>query len=528
MTRDYQGRPIKTQHFSGSALPGPWGSNTNVTGSVTATYDVNDPTNNPACTGMLAAYSTDEASNTSTSCGDGLGRLKFLKQADGNAATYTYDVLDNLLSANFAGQWRRFEYDGLGRLTAACNPESVPDGSNGTAAVSCQYGPLPASGVDRYTYDNNSNLLTHKNARGVTLTASGYDGLNRPSGKTYSDSTPSVTYTYDQDVKGVLSSVSSGANGTVYQHDNFGRIVGNTQTTGGVTYPSLHYGYSLSDQLTSITYPSGRVVTYTLDALGRTSGVSGALQSANTSYLSNLAYTTPGGWSGMTLGNGVAPNYTWNDRVQLTGITAGNQLSLTYNYCPNGQATCAQSNNGNIWRETIATGGQVQAVQDYRYDSLNRLSVAAEKAGSSGLTTVDCTVTGSVWCQHYAYDTAGNMHVDVHYGDNGSGATTWDVTNFSATTNRIAQGSWHYDDTGNVTTDGTGDQLAYDAENRQTAFCVAERVRATTLLGRGRSCTNTTAQGSAWRRCTRMAHRWCLCTTRSGILRRSTRPQRLG
>jgi hypothetical protein len=51
----------------------------------------------------------------------------------------------------------------------------------------------------------------------VTTTYAGYDGLNRPLTKTYTNSapvTPTVTYGYDQDGKGAPSSVSTTAGGT--------------------------------------------------------------------------------------------------------------------------------------------------------------------------------------------------------------------------------------------------------------------------------------------------------------------------
>jgi YD repeat-containing protein len=62
-----------------------------------------------------------------------------------------------------------------------------------------------------YQYDNNANLTQKTNARGVVTTFAAYDALNRPTTKSYSDGTPSVTYAYDfaTNGKGRLASVSS-------------------------------------------------------------------------------------------------------------------------------------------------------------------------------------------------------------------------------------------------------------------------------------------------------------------------------
>jgi len=71
--------------------------------------------------------------------------------------------------------------------------------------------PRGSRGSPRFAYDSNGNLLTRTDARGLilcfgTLSAGsctqptngkGYDAINRPLNKTYSDSTPSVTLTYD-------------------------------------------------------------------------------------------------------------------------------------------------------------------------------------------------------------------------------------------------------------------------------------------------------------------------------------------
>ncbi len=111
----------------------------------------------------------------------------------------------------------------------------------------------------------------------------GYDGLNRPigspavtyvagsvtisAGTTYNvAATPAVTYTYDSGFKGALSSVVNSVSATSYTYDGFGRISGSTQTTGTNPAATFSYGYSLTDALTSMTYPSGRQVNYSLDA----------------------------------------------------------------------------------------------------------------------------------------------------------------------------------------------------------------------------------------------------------------------
>jgi len=88
---------------------------------------------------------------------------------------YLYDASDRLVrvcqSGTFdlqnncqGGQGRQFAYDQLGRLTDATNPE---------ASTGAQ-----TSGTTHYTYDNNGNVNSKRDARFITATMN-YDALNR-------------------------------------------------------------------------------------------------------------------------------------------------------------------------------------------------------------------------------------------------------------------------------------------------------------------------------------------------------------
>jgi len=84
---------------------------------------------------------------------DGLGRMVEVVENPGGTPTYTtsytYDTLDHLTFVNQSGQVRAFQYDALGRLMSATNPE------NGTLT---------------YGYDNNGNLTSRtQGTRTVTM-----------------------------------------------------------------------------------------------------------------------------------------------------------------------------------------------------------------------------------------------------------------------------------------------------------------------------------------------------------------------
>ncbi|MCP3996233.1 MAG: hypothetical protein GY722_14410, partial [bacterium] len=102
---------------------------------------------------------------TTTYLNDSLGRLIHVDSADGADAFYDYDEWDNLVevqlvepAAPFFVQMRRFEYDRLGRLRLAANPE------NGT--------------VEYLTYDARGNLVSYEDARD-NIFDSTYDAAGR-------------------------------------------------------------------------------------------------------------------------------------------------------------------------------------------------------------------------------------------------------------------------------------------------------------------------------------------------------------
>jgi RHS repeat-associated protein len=143
---------------------------------------------------------------------------------------------------------------------------------------------------------------------------------------------------------------------------------------------------------------------------------------------------------------------------------------LGYAYCPPNETwPCATKNTGTPWQHTIAIGGQTQALQEYQHDSLNRLVMASEYAGSNTFT-LGCPDSGSVWCRQFAYDNAGNMTETVR---SPSGSESWDATTINPSTNRVADAGWTYDNAGNVTKNPTAPPMTigYDGENRQVAIC---------------------------------------------------------
>jgi RHS repeat-associated protein len=465
--------------YQGATPPGAWGSNSSATGMVTTTSNVIVPGNVSGC-GGLATTTSDAAGNVHTNCIDGLGRLGAVLEPNGMLTSYTYDLLDNLAGVSAqclsgytcspvgsTGQTRTFTYTTLSRLQSATNPES---------------------NTVSYTYYNNGNLYQRTDANGTVATMT-YDAVNRPTGISYTTAspavaTPSVSYAYDKNsvgtgftgFVGALTSVSSSAGKMEYSYDGFGRIVASRQTTNGTPYTFSNYQYSLTDQLTGITYPSGRAITYGLDLADQTTSVKGTPSGGSTTtYATGITYTAAGTLSSLPFNNGITESHTWNSLFEHTGIQAGSLLSLNYSYCPGGQATCycpsgqptcSTSNTGSPFQQTISIGGQTMATQEYAHtDPLNRVTTVSERTGGTSFTPT-CPDSSSVWCRQFSYDNSGNLTVASR---SPAGSNSWDVASFSAKNQALPTSSWGYDLAGNLT-QAPGVTIQYDAENRQVAY----------------------------------------------------------
>jgi RHS repeat-associated protein len=231
---------------------------------------------------------------------DGLGRLTKVLEPDGGTniagapvleTDYQYNALDDLTSVDQYGgtsssgsdHKRVFFFDSLSRLVASSNPENASSqnpasrtctGTSGTWAI-C------------YGYDANGNLVSKTDNRGVTSTYI-YDTINRITGKSYSDSTPSVSYTYDTSpVSGAANTVGRLTGESVtkgnkliaqrlpFAYDPVGRLLNEQQCTpincAGTAY-SLSQTYDLVGNLSSLTNGlsnPGVSLTYGYDGAAR-------------------------------------------------------------------------------------------------------------------------------------------------------------------------------------------------------------------------------------------------------------------
>lgn len=435
--------------------------------------DGTDTTNNVSTsysgtsTGLTTTV-TDQAGAARTSQADALGRMTYVWEDPTTAnyeTDYVYDVLDNLTSVVQKGgttdstQWRTrsFQYDSLGRLTQATNPES---------------------GTINYAYDLDSNLFqktapqANQTGTATTTTTYCYDADNRLKSKTYSAQTcpvasPNVSFLYDQTSYNGLTisngigrrtGMSDGSGTTAWSFDPMGRPAAEQRTLNSNVTKSFSFFYYKDGETQQIVWPTGHQVSYAPNAAGRTVSALGS----TFKFASAATYAPQGAIASALFGNatgfnGVTVADTYNKRLQPSTITASlpsNALvqSLTYNF------SLGTADNGNVY--SVTNGKDATRSQTFTYDKLNRITTAA----TQGTTGPNC------WGQKFGYLNSSGSFV---LGPDPWGNLTQILPtqcsagslNQSVNTRNQFPSPMAYDSAGNLINDGSH-PYTYDAENR--------------------------------------------------------------
>ncbi|MGH9568925.1 MAG: RHS repeat-associated core domain-containing protein, partial [Candidatus Angelobacter sp.] len=216
---------------------------------------------------------------------------------------------------------------------------------------------------------------------------------------------------------------------------------------------NIGYGYNGADQLTTITYPSGRIVQQNYDVMGRL----GSIMSGGTTYLSVPAngYNSAQLPMALNYGSGVAGTFQYNDHLQMSSLNyalgASTLLNLSYNYLDaNGH------NNGQIQSITDSRGDAYSTL--FTYDPLGRLI----QGQTRNLTAAN------TWNLLWNYDIYCNRESQSAGTPAGTLTTGAPQLNIDPATNRISPSSgFTYDLAGNVVHDPSH-SYTYNAEGELT------------------------------------------------------------
>jgi len=185
---------------------------------------------------------------------DALHRLKQVTDALAGLTSYGYDGLDQLASiTDPRSNTTTHTVDGLGNLTNQLSPDT---------------------GASASTYDAAGNLVSYTDARGKTANYT-YDALNRVTSITFNDSTPAITFGYDNTEgspggKGRLHYATDSASGTsVFLYDQHGRVRGRVLVIPNMPVLGLIHQYDAFGRKWVTAYPSGKTIVWGYDAAGR-------------------------------------------------------------------------------------------------------------------------------------------------------------------------------------------------------------------------------------------------------------------
>ncbi len=402
---------------------------------------------------------------------DPLNRLKTTIQdylgtdpdTGGTTTGYVYDARDNLRTVTDPdGLATNYDYDGLNNLTSLHSPDT---------------------GTTGYTYDRAGNRITQTDARGITSTYT-YDALNRITAISYPSGTENVGFAYDQAnsttgctgsyPQGRLTTMTDPSGQTTYCYDRRGNVLKKTQLTAGVTLV-VAYTYTLADRLASLTYPSGAIVSYVRDAVGRIVQVKRKVDaaSANVTIVSNASWNPFGPLNTLTYGNGRTLTKSYDQDYAIDKVVSSDPNGLVLDFSTDVM--------GNIKDASNSVGPAVKT-RKYLYDNLYRLS------------RVD---TGSdVLVEDYAYNKTGDRTLKQ------LGAQAPQVYTYLVGTHRLGSvdgTSRTLDNNGNLISIDSGrahPEFTFNERNRMSASLFNGATRATyALSGRGERVAKLDPQG---------------------------------
>ncbi|HEB92969.1 MAG TPA: RHS repeat protein, partial [Gammaproteobacteria bacterium] len=170
------------------------------------------------------------------------------------------------------GKTRNYSYNSRFHLTSIRNPET---------------------GTTTYGRDNAGNM-TSKRVGSSGATSYTYDGQHRLTTINYPAGTPDVAITYN--TRNKITSVNNGTARRVFDYDSNDNISRETLSIDGKTF-SINYDISSLDHISSMTYPSGRRLSLSPNALGRPTQAG--------TFVSSVSYFANGQPQSIRYGNGL-------------------------------------------------------------------------------------------------------------------------------------------------------------------------------------------------------------------------------
>lgn len=321
---------------------------------------------------------------------DAQGNLKIIDGARTDVAdvtSHSYDALDRLTQTlNADGGIEQIKPNALDQITQVIDPANQATTQTVDAFGDVTRTQSADTGTTVRSYDEAGNRKTETDARGVTVSYT-YDALNRLTQKQSSDpNTPIYTYIYDQCGLGNLCFIQRNGNFHLYfNYDTHGRLAYQLGSVVDVNWFYSMYTYDPYGRLSTITYPTGRSVTYSYDAEGRVSQVTTQPQSGSpvSVLASNFVYGYPfAGPQSFSYGNGTG-FYQSRDQDYRPSYSFDGPRYKLYGYDPaSNVASIADISNGALTYAYDATGRLVSALDTATGSSFGSLAWTYDRNGN--------------------------------------------------------------------------------------------------------------------------------------------------
>ncbi len=302
---------------------------------------------------------TDENGNQIKQVQDAYGQITEIHEF--NSVTpyvtkYSYDAASQLLNITDNEQNTfKFSYDTLGRKTSLIDPDL---------------------GIWNYSYDAAGNLITQKDNRSTAITLQ-YDDLNRLI--RINSTTESISFLYDRQLNGTLSSISAVNFSFNFSYDSRYRKTSELKTIGHNT-SSTNYTYDSLDRLRTETLPNSETITYNYSSQNQLSTIQGILN-----LTQHNAFNKP---VLRAYSNDLNTSFTYDfPTSRLTRIYTSNLQDLNYQY----------DNVSNIMQIQDTYNSILQTMD---YDKLNRLIYARR---------TDNSPQKEDYLLNYSYSSIGNI-----------------------------------------------------------------------------------------------------------------------
>jgi YD repeat-containing protein len=346
---------------------------------------------------------------------DKLDLMEIVAPESSASITMDRNAMGQLTRATQDGKTREYRYDGRYFLTSTVEPEV---------------------GETIFGRDGVGNMTSRKVGAAVETTFE-YDGRNRLKTITYPAGTPSVTRTYYKDDR--LATVRNGVVSRDFIYDANKNLKAEMvlMVEGNLGFNTL-YNYDGNDALWSMTYPSGKTLSFAPDMFGRPTK---ALP-----YVTTVEHHPTGQVSRMVYANGVETNVQFNNRnwpgsLFINKAGGSTYFSMAYGYEGNGNVSSIIDATGDTYDRTMT------------YDNIDRLATIIGPWGNGSLT----------------YDGRGNIR-SQNLGANFNVTYNYDPANDRlASTTGTKANSFSYDAYGNVTGNGT---LSFGYNDASQMKCV--------------------------------------------------------